>query len=810
MRRGVVNDFITNDWELDFCKLCKKETFIVEDLSLNLVPFGFTIFCGKKCFWYTTSETSANLYCKEFGINFFPISNREKLFTLSSAISPSLDFVKPKVKDGFSFRLWQEALIEYCQLAGNVLVADEMRLGKEQPHSSPILTPTGWTTMGEIKINDLVVGSDGKEKRIVNKFPQGIKDIYKITFNDKTEVFCGLEHLWKVKSNNDKRRGKDWRVLSTKELINPRKLTWEIPIVEPVEFKEKEFLINPYLLGVLIADGSLTGSSPKFVPGDGLVPKEVSKVLSEDYYLNEGADYGTSTCFYINKKDKKNRNEVNPIFSKIKEYGLDVVAQFKHIPEEYKFASIEQRKSLLQGLMDCDGSSTEGKSYYSTTSEQLANDVRELVQSLGGIATMGFTKGRTRDRDGRTSVELDCYYVGVQTNFNPFRAKYFRWQPRKADLRKFIKTIEFSHREEASCIQIESEDNLYVTNGFTLTHNSYGVLGFCLYEDKVLIVVPHHLKETWKTFIETIHPNPSITLLKPRSHIQNGFNIINYDILHTLNMSQVNTAIVDEAHMVKEFDARRTKAIHSIIADKKIALTGTPVLNKLGELISILKWLDDKWGKVFIHNQYVSDGSFRLDKNQLETELRSTCLIKRTKALVSDSLPIKENVIKIDCPEYLRGVDFPFGEIAKKRLQIGLYKVPCVVDYCNIYKEKLVVFTYHEDVILRLKASLGNISDVIYGKTSQDERENIISKFKNGVIRIILLSIPVGAVGIDLSCADRILFAEQDWNLLMEQAKERCSDMVKNYHVMVETMVVESSLDEKMFNDLKRKDKEQL
>ena len=816
LRYGTSEDFILEKYELDSCQICKKTTYVVKSND-NLVKLGFVRRCGGRgCFWYTTSMRSAIEYYQSYGQAsaeidrvFAPkVRQREDLFALSSAIKTD-NFIELKVKEGFKLREWQEAGIEYCQLAGNVLIADGMRVGKEQPHSSLIMTPNGWTTMGKIQVNGYVIGSDGNSKRVVDKYPQGIKDIYKVIFSDNTEVMCGLEHLWTVRSDNDKRRGRDWRILTTKELMSPRRMTWEIPIVSPINFQEKELLLDPYILGVLIADGSLT-EGIKFVPGDKLVPIEVSKSLPPDYYVNEGADYGTSTCYYINREGLNGRKfGKNQLRAYIKEVGLDITGEYKFIPEEYKFSSITQRTALLQGLMDCDGAAYEGKYSYSTTSLRLANDVADLVKSLGGISTVNYAAGKTRIRDGRVSIEKDCYNINIRVDFNPFRAKHFNWKPRKTDLRKFIKSIEFSHREEASCISVDSRDHLYLTNGYNLTHNSYVALGLTLDATTTLLIVPASLKQTWKDFILAFHPNPVINMLEPHQGVKDGYNIINYEMVSKMPITEVDVCILDECHLIKENSAYRTRAIHKVKAKKKLALTGTPILNTFSELLAVLSWLDPKWAKYTVVGDSISDSHESFTREQLDIELRSTCYIRRTLDDVSDSPGTKSNNIYIDCPIELRGT-VPITEQAVRRHNIGLHKVPYIVDYCNTYKQSLVVFTYHQDVTRQLKVSLGNQAEVIYGLSSDIERKTAIQNFNSGRVRVLIVSIGVGSVGIDLSSASRILFAEMDWNLLMDQAKERCSNMTKTNNVVVEYLILQGSLDERISGLLKEKDKETL
>lgn len=101
--------------------------------------------------------------------------------------------------------------------------------GKEQPLSSKILTPTGWISMGDVKVGTKVIGADGKPCNVTGVYPKGIKDVYRVTFDDHTFVDCGLEHLWEVQTE---KTGKE--ILNTKQILN-KKQNYYVRLVKPVE-----------------------------------------------------------------------------------------------------------------------------------------------------------------------------------------------------------------------------------------------------------------------------------------------------------------------------------------------------------------------------------------------------------------------------------------------------------------------------------------------------------------------------------------------------------------------------------------------
>jgi len=103
----------------------------------------------------------------------------------------------------------------WCFLNNISYIAIQPRqTGKAQPLTSRIKTPTGWTTMGDIQVGDKVTAPDGTTTTVVGVYPQGLKDIYRVTFEDGRSTKCCNEHLWKVCNLNTKI--KDWNILSLK------------------------------------------------------------------------------------------------------------------------------------------------------------------------------------------------------------------------------------------------------------------------------------------------------------------------------------------------------------------------------------------------------------------------------------------------------------------------------------------------------------------------------------------------------------------------------------------------------------------
>jgi phage portal protein BeeE len=363
--------------------------------------------------------------------------------------------------------------------------------GAPQPLDAKVLTPTGWSPMGEIRVGGEVVGADGQPHRVTAIYPQGEQDIYRVWFRDGTSTECTIDHIWTVTNNYDRQRNVT-RQMSLGELMShgfhydsgPAK--WAVPMAEPVEYERSGPLpLDPYLLGLLLGDGSFRGNGK----GSGgvtlaaavfdadetaeiitpMVPNGVS--LTRRDRTNRR---GEATEFYFrshrpaprrNWRGQISGHASNPLTDIIKALGLfDVHGRDKFIPEQYLRASVKDRVALLQGLIDSDGHIDAG-CRYTTTSPVLADGLRELVGSLGGNATVRRNKGRTTLTV--TICQLPDWIVPAR-----LMRKADAYRPTSALRVRTMVRAELVRRAPAQCIAVDSDDHLYVTDDFIVTHNT--------------------------------------------------------------------------------------------------------------------------------------------------------------------------------------------------------------------------------------------------------------------------------------------------------------------------------------------------
>lgn len=361
--------------------------------------------------------------------------------------------------------------------------------GKEQPYSSLILTEKGYVTMGSLKVGDYVFGSDGNKCQIKSIHEQGIKPVYKLTFSDGSIAECGLNHLWKVqtprnrfKSNfkgkypkwSNSKYGK-WEVLSLKNLIEnygynpipPNRCI--IPVCDPVNFEKKELPIHPYIVGVMLGDGTMShGFGSQITSADEEIISKISEFLPEGLTIKKCND---KYHYSINSNHKQ-------IWSKLfKKCGfINTKSENKFIPDDYLFSSSEDRLLLLKGLMDTDGTIDDMScvEFYSK-SIKLADGVKFLVNSLGGKCKIVLKKAYYKNKNGDIIDCGICYRVKIYMNsINPF------YLPRKANKHyktryredRVLRSIEFVRHENSRCLLVDSPDNTYLTNECIVTHNS--------------------------------------------------------------------------------------------------------------------------------------------------------------------------------------------------------------------------------------------------------------------------------------------------------------------------------------------------
>lgn len=761
---------------------------------------------------------------------------------LAGSKAVSSDFAVP-MGGGISLRPYQAAGVDYMRSRKGFLLADEMGLGKEQPVSMPVLTPTGWRPIGDLSVNSEIVGSDGSTRLVTGVFPQGVKRAFMVYFSDGSNVECGAEHLWAVRNTNGTSRGDPFRILNTSQIQKRIHEKWEIPLMEAAQFRSAPLPIPPYLLGVLIGDGCLVSSGINFVPGDEMVPAEVQKVIPDWLEIRRGSDHGTSTRYSV---AMKNRLRVHPYKMHLKEWGLDVLGHLKFIPKEYLFSSIEDRKEILRGLMDTDGSCNGCRLRYCTTSARLSDDVAHLVRSLGGLASISTFLPK---RSNEIPVHTVCF-SGIG---NPFTNRKVS-EPRSKRRRVIIR-IEPMGLVDQVCISVSHPNRLYVTRDFIVTHNTLQIVGVINCNpkmDRVLIICPKAVRTVWwRELSRGLVRKRSIAFAEGGTWPTSDIVVLHYDVAHKFEAQMTglywDLTVIDEGHYLRNKKTRRARVILGGRADteKKLAhcsgvqsrvkciTTGTPLANSPMDLFPYLRWADkDHWGTYTdFQRDYVYDpgGHHRLNKRLMEWGM-----LRRLKKDVLKELPPKiRQMLVIDAhtpdqlavishdqelvqrfrtkmttemseDDFMKDVDanvlkilkLPAPELSKMRQMTAKALFPdAVIQAREILesKEKLVIYAHHRESILALREEFQDMGAVHWmgGMDGSKLPQHITTFQRDSKCRVFVASILATGTGVDglQEACSTCLFTEGDWlSVTMDQAEDRLHrfgqlSTVESYHM---------------------------
>lgn len=505
--------------------------------------------------------------------NLPPGANAEKLKPLNNSISIEL-------------REKQQEIFDQCKDWSSCLVEAHTGFGKAQPKDTPVLCENGWIAIGNLSVGDNIYGVNGELQKVTGIFDQGVIPTYKITFNDKSSTTCCGNHLWNVRTGTQKKEGKGFITIKTSEIDVTK--DYQIPVVSPIQFPKKDYKIPPYILGALLGDGSFRN-------------QRISLSSNNNLIINEFKNYSKSTGLTMNTREKSSkamdhfivteRGEQNLLMEEIKRLGLmEKYSHEKFIPKEYLYGSIEDRKSLLAGLMDTDGSAEKSHITFSTSSSGLHKDFCELVRSLGGITKTYIKKLPKYSYEGEVRLGKENYSVSVNLDFNPFgvNAEKSKKAQRLLESKKYfptrvIRSIERVDDADSRCIKVSNDDELYITNDYIVTHNTVISLSLCEYwGDKTLIIC--HTKDMVNQFYESFEKfyGKEFTKGKVGRYFSNKKQLCTVTITTTRSFANntekfkeygFDNIIRDEADL--EFSETQRNALTDFGAKRLIGMTGT-------------------------------------------------------------------------------------------------------------------------------------------------------------------------------------------------------------------------------------------
>lgn len=354
-----------------------------------------------------------------------------------------------------------------------------------------------------------------------------------------------------------------------------------------------------------------------------------------------------------------------------------------------------------------------------------------------------------------------------------------------------------------------------------------------------IIVCPASLRLNWERECQkwlTVDKSISVMTAKIKQWPAADIVIVNYDILNRYAIPDCDLLIVDEAHYCKNKKTKRTKAVFGINANRKLFLTGTPLLNRPKELAGIAHHLApgefaSEWKFLqrytnAAQTRYGWDFSGYSNLDELGERLRASCMVRRLKKDVLTELPDKtrqtivlptngatvciraeQNYLKqygdftAETFSELSSKTAAFAELAKLRHETAIKKVPHVIEHVRDL-EKVVIFAHHTDVITGIAAEFGDECVTLTGSTSLLDRQAAVDRFQSDpACKYFIGSIKAAGVGLTLTAASHVVFAELTFVPGdISQAEDRCHRIGQSDNVLVQHLVFDGSIDVMLAN----------
>jgi hypothetical protein len=369
---------------------------------------------------------------------------------------------------------------------------------------TPIPTPNGWSTMGELKVGDFVYDEQGQPTRIEYVSPVfEDRKCYRVTFDDGESIVADADHRWYVEcdrafdlSGNYSGRGRppldaemfQSGILKTEVLAKYHqhgdRNRFAVPNTKVLQAPDRELPVDPYFLGTWLGDGN-THACVLTAHNDD-APFVQEKLVANGMRCLPSSNQGNTQQFRVHFPDqvaRPGRGVPNSVSNRLQE--LSLLGASKFIPPQYLRSSPEQRRELLRGLLDTDGSITKGGriSFYNTN-PKLIEGVNELARSLG-------YKTRTRWKMNSPSTLKSGHVITprlpiAEVSFVAYAEDPLFMLPRKQSrqrkqttgrasevLRRRITKVTQVPTIPVRCISVDSPNHLFLAGkGMIPTHNT--------------------------------------------------------------------------------------------------------------------------------------------------------------------------------------------------------------------------------------------------------------------------------------------------------------------------------------------------
>lgn len=364
--------------------------------------------------------------------------------------------------------------------------------GKALPNNTLIpMFNGGFQTVGSIKVGDQLIDRLGRPTTVLGVFPQGQKEVYKITLKDGRTALSSKDHLWTY-HNECARNYYQLETNTLEEIIQKIKLygyksdkawRYSLPLNKATEYEEKELPLDPYVLGLLLGDGSFrehpTNRNLTFSSENNILPDAIAEKM------NWTAIKRSENNHTYDFKDINNKNiHITEFLTEYKLQNLiNTYSDTKFIPDIYLYGSIEQRQELIRGLLDSDGTiDSQGRVRFTSVSFHLISQLQQILWSLGFIANYTVDKRSHKYKNGV------CYTISIQGKLEDKRNLFKLERKRnrvvlsqgsryRHEYNPIVNIEKLNYSTEMTCFLVDNDEHLFLTNDYIVTHNTRFMVG---------------------------------------------------------------------------------------------------------------------------------------------------------------------------------------------------------------------------------------------------------------------------------------------------------------------------------------------
>lgn len=467
--------------------------------------------------------------------------------------------------------------------------------GKALPLDTLIPSANGWKNMKDLKVGDIIFDENGKQTKILSTSIIFYNhDCYKITFDDGSDVVADAEHLWAVEraSYSYKKEKK----LTTKELFDSGvtykdsrgKIVskWKIPILSaPVQYNSKKVSLDPYTLGLWLGDGSAA---------DGRITSS-----HEDHKF-----YKNCIVFKFSHNHSKRNLYTGTLYGLSPELRKYNVINNKHIPFEYLYNDASIRISLLQGLMDSDGTvEKNGRLCLALSYSKYPNLIEnayELLVSLGLKVTR---------KEYKKTNSCRLYFQCPRDKMEVFRLPRKLEKQPKTQLRiekvnnRYIREIKKINSVPTKCIEVENKSHLFLcSKHFIPTHNTTAmtvfVLWYILFHPSKTVAILANKAEVAREILGRIQlayehlpkwlQHGVVEWNKGSFELENGSRVLaSATSSNNIRGFSVNCLILDEAAFIENWDQFFTSVFPTISSGQSTKVILVSTVNGLNHFYKI-------------------------------------------------------------------------------------------------------------------------------------------------------------------------------------------------------------------------------